>query len=670
MKRAVCGFVFAAALASAAAGESLSFYGTTDRDPIAYACGEEMVFTVTLVDRNAKNAPVAGRHVAWTLDGDDGSHRAGRAVSDSPLVVKAKLDTPGFVHLVVRAVDADGAAVPGSGTFDSSAGADVMHIPAKLPPDDFNAFWDLELERLRSVPMKCALEPVETRDTNVVVNAFSVNLVPSVGPATGLIAWPRAAAAKSLPIIVDVPGYGYGRANVDERAVLRDGGAIRLHITRYGEDPLADGAYHENLWTNVMQGYCWRNNGAKTANEPYLMVMRDVRAVAFAKTLPQWDGRTLKVGGGSMGGYRSIALAALDPDVSHCSPSFSWMCDLAGRPVLGRIGGWLPAWTPELAYVDGVNLAMRVKCPVDMMFGLADYVCPPSGQMVLYRNLRGPVKVKYAQCVGHGCGYGVNSPDWTCEKAAVDDAAEGRDRWGGSLSGPRLAATGRFRVQRQDGGWWIVDPGGRLYRDLASAEIPDPSAPARPTPFVAHVNAESRPLDKSPRAMRDPFDPSFGECVTWDFAGRRQLPRSPWCLGLVVDDEVDFGATHAELARRALAAADDQPAKAALLKRLAASGRAYDAKQGPDQLSEGELELLTDFLVGEYFERTRKAVKAVGGEVMYLGSRFAAPPSPWVVAQAAGRVDILCGDGASRWSGMPDSLPAAELEPLAWPSGK
>ena len=37
-------------------------------------------------------------------------------------------------------------------------------------------------------------------------------------------------------------------------------------------------------------------------------------------------------------------------------------------------------------------------------------------------------------------------------------------------------------------------------------------------------------------------------------------------------------------------------------------------------------------------------------------------------AQAAGRVDILCGDGATQWRGLPDNLPAAELAPLPWPS--
>lgn len=39
----------------------------------------------------------------------------------------------------------------------------------------------------------------------------------------------------------------------------------------------------------------------------------------------------------------------------------------------------------------------------------------------------------------------------------------GRDRWGGWADGPQLAASGRFRTERVDGRWWLVDPDGRLF---------------------------------------------------------------------------------------------------------------------------------------------------------------------------------------------------------------
>ncbi len=39
----------------------------------------------------------------------------------------------------------------------------------------------------------------------------------------------------------------------------------------------------------------------------------------------------------------------------------------------------------------------------------------------------------------------------------------GRNAFGGWEAGPRLEATGRFRVQKHGGKWWLVDPGGRLF---------------------------------------------------------------------------------------------------------------------------------------------------------------------------------------------------------------
>ena len=122
----------AAVLVGAAGAESLSLSAETDKDPLSYRVGEEMAFTFTVVDRAAKNAPVKGRRVAWTRTGDDGLAEVGEALSDPAVVVRTKIDRPGFVRLQAHVVDADGKVIPGSGSFDGSAGADVMRIPAKL----------------------------------------------------------------------------------------------------------------------------------------------------------------------------------------------------------------------------------------------------------------------------------------------------------------------------------------------------------------------------------------------------------------------------------------------------------------------------------------------------------------------------------------------------------
>ena len=54
------------------------------------------------------------------------------------------------------------------------------------------------------------------------------------------------------------------------------------------------------------------------------------------------------------------------------------------------------------------------------------------------------------------------------KKAEVEDLAShpGPGDWnqyGGWKAGPRLAASGRFRVENREGKWWFVDPEGRLF---------------------------------------------------------------------------------------------------------------------------------------------------------------------------------------------------------------
>lgn len=79
MKRALFSIVAVAAMA--AAGANYSFTGTTDKNPLEYAIGDTMAFTVTMVDKDASNASVsdlAGKNIElrWTLAGDRASWTA------------------------------------------------------------------------------------------------------------------------------------------------------------------------------------------------------------------------------------------------------------------------------------------------------------------------------------------------------------------------------------------------------------------------------------------------------------------------------------------------------------------------------------------------------------------------------------------------------------------
>ena len=46
---------------------------------------------------------------------------------------------------------------------------------------------------------------------------------------------------------------------------------------------------------------------------------------------------------------------------------------------------------------------------------------------------------------------------------AAHAGADGLDQYGGWAAGPKLKATGHFRVEKYEGRWWLVDPKGRLF---------------------------------------------------------------------------------------------------------------------------------------------------------------------------------------------------------------
>lgn len=400
------------ALATAGYAESLSFVGSCARSPFDYQVGDEMTFTISLVDLDEAKKPVPGRRLVWKRQGDDGRVEQGEATSDRPLVVKTRSDRPGFVRLTVNVLDANGQRVRdakrgGDVVWDGGAGADVWNIACQPIPKNFNVFWDARCAALRAMPVRAQLTPLASPSDEACFAKFRVPIEGEEFPAQGLVAWPKGAKDGQLPIEVSFDGYGFHATKLAVNRAVEGGGRILLAVTRQGEDPCREAAYYENIRTNVCRSFCFRNNGGAPEKTDFCrMLLRGARALQWAKTLPQWNGRDILAKGGSMGGYQALGVAALDASVSRVEAFIPWCADLAGAAKFGRLGGWTPGWSPALDYVALAHLATRVTCPVAMEIGLGDYVCPPSGETILYRNLRGPKSMTVKQNKGHGADYG------------------------------------------------------------------------------------------------------------------------------------------------------------------------------------------------------------------------------------------------------------------------
>ena len=106
----------------------------------------------------------------------------------------------------------------------------------------------------------------------------------------------------------------------------------------------------------------------------------------WLKTIPEWDGKTLVLAGGSQGDWQCYHAAAHVSGVTEINANGSWGCDWTGQAQFGRLRSiYRPkCWFPDMAYFDPVFAAKRIACPVKIDFaGLGDYVSTPASLTLL-----------------------------------------------------------------------------------------------------------------------------------------------------------------------------------------------------------------------------------------------------------------------------------------------
>lgn len=120
--------------------------------------------------------------------------------------------------------------------------------------------------------------------------------------------------------------------------------------------------------------------------------------------------------------------------------------------------------TLRITWIDGT---IGQKVEIGQPRGYGSYSTDPA----LLEQLEFPLVDKFGQLrAGSWPGKVSDAEDLLGDLAAnqqqvakVTGFGSGRDRFGGMLGGPKLKATGFFRVEKIDGKWWFVDPDGNLF---------------------------------------------------------------------------------------------------------------------------------------------------------------------------------------------------------------
>ncbi len=413
--------------------------GTTDKDPLTYRPGEEMVFTIA--PQGLDGAVPPGEYfLSWKRSDDYGEVKEGKVpFTGEPFVYRTSLGKPGFVRLEAYVVDKAGRRYTkkfmGDATtpegrramnafergkkavfFDGGAGVDIDKLATHEEPKDFDAFWAKQYKRLDRVPIKA--DRIEIPCSNPRARIYAVRIdCAGLRPVTGYLSIPKAVdEGKTFPCRLETHGYSGDSCQHGRPGGARDN-EIVLNMNAHGLKLVEFGATEADTkalrWETRSNG-CSYAFDAKQNEDPEVayfngMVLRVKRGLQYLKTIKGWNGKDLYASGGSQGGLQTIWAAGCGEGVTRAESGITWCCDMYNNNVRRErkisSDGWYIPWTESMGYYDAANFAKRIPATCRTIVtraGLGDYCCPPMGLAKLYNNIPGNKQINWVQGSEHG----------------------------------------------------------------------------------------------------------------------------------------------------------------------------------------------------------------------------------------------------------------------------
>lgn len=263
--------------------------------------------------------------------------------------------------------------------------------PVVPKPRDFDRFWKAKVAALGAIPANPVLTPQDSGRPDVRYATIKMDHLNGTH-VYGQMAWPTKPGKHPAVLVLQwaSPPYPLDRSWVMGYAAQ---GWIALDIEPHDVLPTEARAYYVAL-PNAIKHY--ESIGQDDRDKSYFveMYLRDYRAADYLSQLPDWDGKTLVVTGGSMGGQQSLCVAGLHPKITHLIVEEPAGCDL-NAGLHGRQEGY-PFFSPAdpktmavAPYVDCVNFAPHIRATSLVAMGYRDNVAPPAGIWTAFNLIRG-----------------------------------------------------------------------------------------------------------------------------------------------------------------------------------------------------------------------------------------------------------------------------------------
>jgi len=267
---------------------------------------------------------------------------------------------------------------------------------------DFESFWLDRIQDLAAVEPEFKVTPSDLSSETLSVFLVEMRSYDNVR-VRGWYSVPRSPGPH--PAILHVPGYTGTMEPVLDR----------MEVASLALNPRGHGNSKDDVDPGDREYMFLGFDPDHPENYIYVGAYLDcIRAVDFLASRPEIDATRIGVEGGSQGGGLSFATAALDPRIAYCAPDIPWLGDWIGylncAPAsdgdYSELRETIPGLSQDtihriLSYVDTMNLADRIRCPVLMSVGLQDEVCPPRTAFGTYNKIRSKKAYRVYPFSGH-----------------------------------------------------------------------------------------------------------------------------------------------------------------------------------------------------------------------------------------------------------------------------
>ena len=382
-------------------------YGGTDKDALSYTQDDQIIFRVACVSgEKLVSVPYFKYEIynettgKWEYGGVEGTS----GVATIPVEATGKT---GVVYIEVTACDQSYNKITKNIStiddyhFRGSAVVNMRDINMLVDvPSDFDSFWQAQKDALYSKDIQI-LKMVEKSSTKSGFKLFYVELGCNVyngetdGIVSGYLTYPTSASATSqIDLRVVFKGYSFSASEPSYQA-----GTATFSVCAHSVD--CESANADTTFNNLSKKDPIFNKTSNSDRETAYfrgMILRDVQAARFmveyfgekgignGKCKGWWNGTKFTATGGSQGAFQSIAVAALDKNITDLDISIPWMCDI--KATNGRKkSSFIMTYTNALEYYDTTSFAHLITCKVKVSASLGDGICPISGVVAFYNAL-------------------------------------------------------------------------------------------------------------------------------------------------------------------------------------------------------------------------------------------------------------------------------------------